>query len=111
MALFNKLFNKRKLVKPPTTQTTRQGSYDFIIYKFYKILLILKFKSLSPFPFNKEQVRVLLFRECDWRGRRLLFDSSAIEKSSNCKSQFEHTSFDQFDDNSSYKVTDTMILK
>lgn len=33
----------------------------------------------SQFPFNKEQVRVLLFRECDWRGRRLLFDSSAIE--------------------------------
>lgn len=33
----------------------------------------------SQFPFNKEQVRILLFRECDWRGRRLLFDSSAIE--------------------------------
>jgi hypothetical protein len=24
-------------------------------------------------------VRILLFRECDWRGRRLLFDSSGIE--------------------------------
>jgi hypothetical protein len=24
-------------------------------------------------------VRVLLYRDCDWRGRRLLFDSSAIE--------------------------------
>lgn len=24
-------------------------------------------------------MRILLFRECDWRGRRLLFDSSAIE--------------------------------
>lgn len=32
------------------------------------------------FPFSSEQVRVLLFRECDWTGRRLLFDSSAIEK-------------------------------
>lgn len=34
----------------------------------------------SLFPFSREQVRVLLFRECDWTGRRLLFDSSAIEK-------------------------------
>lgn len=33
----------------------------------------------SQFPFSKDQVRILLFRECDWRGRRLLFDSSAIE--------------------------------
>jgi hypothetical protein len=37
----------------------------------------------SQFPFNKEQVRILLFRECDWRGRRLLFDSSAIEHVTN----------------------------
>lgn len=25
-------------------------------------------------------MRVLLFRECDWTGRRLLFDSSAVQK-------------------------------
>lgn len=56
MALFNKLFNKRKLVKQQSNQV-----------------------SSCQFPFNKEQVRILLFRECDWRGRRLLFDSSAIE--------------------------------
>lgn len=57
----------------------------------------------SPFSFNKDQVRVLLFRECDWRGRRLLFDSSAIEKS-NTKDQ---SNFDQSDESSSsnsYKV-------
>ncbi|CAH0407884.1 unnamed protein product [Chilo suppressalis] len=29
---------------------------------------------------NSEQVRLLLFKECDWRGRKLLFDSSTIEK-------------------------------
>lgn len=23
---------------------------------------------------------MLLFRECDWRGRKLLFDSSSVEK-------------------------------
>ncbi|CAG9799424.1 unnamed protein product [Chironomus riparius] len=56
MALFNKLFNKRKSVKPSSSHT-----------------------SSSQFPFSKDQVRILLFRECDWRGRRLLFDSSAIE--------------------------------
>jgi Folliculin-interacting protein N-terminus len=35
--------------------------------------------SPHQFPFHKNQVRVLLYRDCDWRGRRLLFDSSAIE--------------------------------
>ncbi|XP_045471501.1 folliculin-interacting protein 2 isoform X2 [Harmonia axyridis] len=30
--------------------------------------------------FTKEQVRVVLFRECDFRGRKLLFDSTAIKK-------------------------------
>jgi hypothetical protein len=36
--------------------------------------------SWKPFNFSKEQVRVLLFRECDWRGRKLLFDSKAVHK-------------------------------
>lgn len=26
------------------------------------------------------QVRILLFRECEWRGRKLLFDSLSLEK-------------------------------
>ncbi|XP_031635388.1 folliculin-interacting protein 2 isoform X2 [Contarinia nasturtii] len=34
----------------------------------------------SLFPFSDDQVRVLLFRECDWSGRRLLFDSGAVQK-------------------------------
>lgn len=34
----------------------------------------------SLFPFSHDQVRIVLFRECDWTGRRLLFDSSAIQK-------------------------------
>lgn len=25
-------------------------------------------------------MRILLYRECDWRGRRLLFDSTAVQK-------------------------------
>lgn len=29
---------------------------------------------------NPEQVRLLLFKECDWRGRKLLFDSAAVQK-------------------------------
>ena len=34
----------------------------------------------SQFPFSNAQVRILLYRECDWRGRKLLFDSTAIQK-------------------------------
>lgn len=30
--------------------------------------------------FTKDQVRVVLFRECDFRGRKLLFDSKSVEK-------------------------------
>lgn len=37
-------------------------------------------RTLSIFPFSKEQVRVLIFRECDWNGRRVLFDSSAVRE-------------------------------
>ncbi|XP_054264166.1 folliculin-interacting protein 2 [Macrosteles quadrilineatus] len=35
-----------------------------------------------PFGFSVDtnNVRVLLFRECDWRGRKLLFDSTSVEK-------------------------------
>lgn len=37
-------------------------------------------ESWRPFNFSKNQVRILLFRECDWRGRKLLFDSKAVQK-------------------------------
>ncbi|XP_026328787.1 folliculin-interacting protein 1 isoform X2 [Hyposmocoma kahamanoa] len=37
----------------------------------------MKFRSYQITP---EQVRLLLFKECDWRGRKLLFDSSTIDK-------------------------------
>jgi len=37
-------------------------------------------RSWRPFNFSKDQVRILLFRECDWRGRKLLFDSKAVQK-------------------------------
>lgn len=41
----------------------------------------LRFSHCSiDIPFNADQVRVLLFRECDFQGRKLLFDSSAIQK-------------------------------
>ena len=45
-------------------------------YKWFFFLLFI----CSQFPFNKEQVRILLYRECDIRGRRLLFDSNAIQR-------------------------------
>ncbi|XP_059052500.1 folliculin-interacting protein 2 isoform X2 [Achroia grisella] len=37
----------------------------------------MKFRSSQ---INQEQVRLLLFKECDLRGRKLLFDSSSIDK-------------------------------
>lgn len=35
---------------------------------------------------------MLLFRECDWTGRRLLFDSSAVQKVSKSKTPSEQLS-------------------
>uniref|UniRef100_A0A1I8NI38 UDENN FNIP1/2-type domain-containing protein n=1 Tax=Musca domestica TaxID=7370 RepID=A0A1I8NI38_MUSDO len=35
---------------------------------------------INQFPFDGSQVRILVYRECDTRGRRLLFDSNALEK-------------------------------
>lgn len=42
--------------------------------------MLLLFFTFSQFPFSNEQVRILLYCESDWRGRILLFDSTAIEK-------------------------------
>lgn len=56
MALFNKLFTFKKF-----NENKSESSSEKI------------------FAFNKEKVRVVLFRECDFRGRKLLFDSTAIE--------------------------------
>lgn len=59
MALFNKLFSTNK--KRTANQSTQKS-------------------TLGQFPFAADKVRVVLFRECDIRGRKLLFDSSAVEK-------------------------------
>lgn len=60
MALFNKLF--------PGFKTTLQNSHED------------NYISHKVSSFNAEQVRLVLFRECDFRGRKLLFDSDATEK-------------------------------
>lgn len=66
-------------------QITRLSFYLFL-HSYLIILIFFSFfffrfsEICSLFPFSNEQVRVLLFRECDWTGRRLLFDSSAVEK-------------------------------
>lgn len=36
--------------------------------------------SERTFTFTKDQVRLVLFRECDFRGRKLLFDSQSVQK-------------------------------
>ncbi|KAF5299961.1 hypothetical protein FQA39_LY11334 [Lamprigera yunnana] len=37
-------------------------------------------KEENLFIITKDQVRILLFRECDFRGRKLLFDSDSVQK-------------------------------
>lgn len=39
------------------------------------------------FPFSNEQVRILLFRECDIRGKKLLFDSIGIQNVADLQQQ------------------------
>lgn len=51
------------------------------LYLKFSVCITFPFLSIcSQFPFSNEQVRILLYRECDWRGRRLLFDSTAVQK-------------------------------
>lgn len=42
------------------------------------------------FSFSKDQVRVVVFRECDFRGRKLLFDSTTVRKTSLPKNDSDH---------------------
>uniref|UniRef100_A0A182Q5F1 UDENN FNIP1/2-type domain-containing protein n=1 Tax=Anopheles farauti TaxID=69004 RepID=A0A182Q5F1_9DIPT len=58
MALLNKLLFNKKRNTSSSSQKTNPGQ----------------------FPFNADQVRILVFKECDLRGRKLLFDSSTLEK-------------------------------
>lgn len=59
MALFNKLFSTGK--KRSTSSSAQKC-------------------TAGQFPFTTDQIRVILFRECDIRGKKLLFDSSAVER-------------------------------
>lgn len=64
MALLNKLFvNRKKSCK----QTSKTNS-------------VLETSRWDTPPFSKDQIRVLVFRECEWRGRKLLFDWKSIKK-------------------------------
>lgn len=66
----------------------------------------------SIFPFSGEQVRVLLFRECDWNGRRLLFDSNAVQKvntSSNNKTSATNNQTEQLPNSKVKQSTRTYI--
>ncbi|XP_065353512.1 folliculin-interacting protein 2 [Cloeon dipterum] len=66
MALLNKLFpNKRSKSRPHFALFGRNDDTD---------------ESWVPFAFGPDQVRVLLFRECELRRRKILFDSSSVQK-------------------------------
>lgn len=45
-----------------------------------ELIYMFLFSSWKPFEFNPEQVRVLLFRECESRRRKVLFDSCSVHK-------------------------------
>lgn len=47
------------------------------------------------FFFSNEQVRILLFRECDIRGKKLLFDSIGIQNVADEQQQQNNISCDQ----------------
>lgn len=64
MALLNRLFSSRRKQQP-------QKGYGFPVSSQ---------TTLPSFDFSKDQVRVVLFRECERRGRKLLFDSKAVRK-------------------------------
>lgn len=65
MALFSRFFSPRRNQKNETNvQQTLQN----------------KTSLRSKYTIERDEVRVLLFRECDWRGRKLLFDSSCVQK-------------------------------
>ncbi|XP_058458513.1 folliculin-interacting protein 2 [Malaya genurostris] len=68
MALFNKLFST---TKKRSTNSSAQKS------------------TPGESAFTADQVRVILFRECDIRGRKLLFDSGAIEKMTDASPETE----------------------
>lgn len=53
--------------------------FEYIAFSAFSTPLTFCF-SERLFPFSKDQVRVVLFRECDFRGRKLLFDSQAVRK-------------------------------
>lgn len=46
--------------------------------------VILFFVSERPFPqLEQDEIRVLVFRDCDRKGKTLLFDSKAVAKDPN----------------------------
>lgn len=42
--------------------------------------MIFNICRISALCIGASRVRILLFRECEWRGRKLLFDSLSLEK-------------------------------
>lgn len=64
------------------------------------------------FAFNAEQVRLVLFRECDFRGRKLLFDSHSIKKVPLNNNEKENTEkFTEISNGFGYLVSKHSILK
>jgi len=57
--------------------TTRSPEFT---YHYHQVFLNYFICSNKTEAFAPDQVRLVLFRECDFRGRKLLFDSDAVQK-------------------------------
>ncbi|GJQ67468.1 hypothetical protein Trydic_g8307 [Trypoxylus dichotomus] len=69
-------FQQKSFCATAISQTTDLSkSYDWRNYNKYQDNVCERL-----FQFTNDQVRVVLFRECDFRGRKLLFDSQAVQK-------------------------------
>ena len=85
MAFFNRIFGGGKK-KEVSSTSSQQENLPSVWIKHFKTMpencefrkFLSQYQLLNnTFPGN---VRVVLFRECDKRGKKLLFDSSTVEK-------------------------------
>ncbi|KAK4298705.1 hypothetical protein Pmani_028960 [Petrolisthes manimaculis] len=74
MELWNKLFTHRKKNEANKIQKTPATKLE----NYQKTQLARTRETEPPFPLQKDGIRVLLFRDCDTRGRKLLYDSKTV---------------------------------
>lgn len=83
MAFFNRIFGGNKK-REATSTSSQQESLPFVWLKHFEIMpencKFRNFEMKKKLKLFLGNVRVVLFRECDKKGKKLLFDSSTVEK-------------------------------